>query len=309
MGMEDDLGWEYFGPDPMNSPRMQEHMDWHNDPANQNRTGNYGERFLLFHKQYIDKFDDFRVSKGLFRVSGWDPATPIPPALSHDHVLMAGRDTDYPNSVNPHCKTPTWATVTGGSDPDPLYGYTKLGQFQSLDQLGRSIDSGWHGTVHNTIGGDMSQFHSPIDPVFWRWHKWVDNVRAAWVALQSPTHVNRLDLAASFVRILFGVTNDAPGVVIGPDGKPHPVPGGPGDPLWTRLSPTARDVLIGLAVNELGAMHSNEMVGRSIQRLSADMLGAQLPQLFSLRAEPNADAGAEKETKGGGRTKPRKGRR
>lgn len=48
MGFECDLGWEYFGPDPMNSPRMQEHMDWHTNPANKNKLGNYGERFLDF---------------------------------------------------------------------------------------------------------------------------------------------------------------------------------------------------------------------------------------------------------------------
>ena len=34
MGMEDDLEWEYFGPDPVNSPRMQEQVDWHMTPEN-----------------------------------------------------------------------------------------------------------------------------------------------------------------------------------------------------------------------------------------------------------------------------------
>ena len=65
MSFEDDLGWEYFGADPMTSPRMQEHMDWHMDPQNQHRTGNYGERFLLFHEAFVDKFDAFRMTKGL----------------------------------------------------------------------------------------------------------------------------------------------------------------------------------------------------------------------------------------------------
>lgn len=292
--MEDDLGWEYFGADPMMSPRMKEHMDWHDDDDNKNRTGNYGERFLIFHKQFIDKFDVFRHSKGLFPVSAWDPATPIPAALSHDHILSAGRNTDYPNSVDPHCKTPTWATATGGTQPDPLHGYTKLSQFQSLDELGRSIDNGWHGTVHNTIGGDMSQFHSPIDPIFWRWHRWIDNVRANWQALHSPTHVSRFDRAASFVKILFGVINDAPGWVIGADGKPHPVPGGPGDPLWNQLSPASRDVLISLAVNELGAQHSNADFRQNIQQMSERMLNQNMSLLFSEQNKLNANSEIEK---------------
>ena len=276
MGFEDDLGWEYFGSDPMMSPRMTEHMDWHTDPVNRNRTGNYGERFMSFHKQFIDKFDVFRQSKGLLPVSAWDPATPIPAALSHDHILMAGRDTSNPYSVDPHCKTPTWATVNGGSDPDPNFGYTKLSQFQSLDEFGRSIDSGWHGAVHNTIGGDMSQFHSPIDPIFWRWHRWIDGIGAKWSALKSPTHIDRFNSAASLVKILFGVTNDGPGVVIGPDGVPHHVPGGPGDPAWTKLSPASRDALLSLAINELGAQHSNVEFRQNIQLMSERMLNSTI---------------------------------
>lgn len=161
MGFECDLGWEYFGAGPMNSPRMMEHMDWHNAPENQNQTGNYGERFLVFHQQFIGKFDAFRISKALLPVTGWDPSTPIPAAFSHDHVLTAARHTDNPYSVNPFCKTPTWATIVGGSDVEPLYGYTSLCQFKSLDELGRAIDNGWHGTVHNTIGGACLSFIRP----------------------------------------------------------------------------------------------------------------------------------------------------
>ena len=268
MGIEDDRGWEYFDGDPMMSAKMKEHMDWHEDPANKFRTGNYGERFLLFHKQYVDKFDDWRISKGWFRVSAWDPATPIPAALSHDHVLTAARHTDDPSSVDPHCKTPTWATLAGGADVDPVHGYTKLSQFQSLDELGFSIDAGWHGVVHNTIGGDMAEFHSPIDPIFWRWHRWIDNVRATW---QARKQFDRISQTVSLVRILFGVINDAPGVVIGPDGKPHPWPG-PGDPWWMNLSPVMRDLIVSLSVNEIGALHSDAEFRKNIQRTSVKML-------------------------------------
>ena len=282
MSMECDLGWEYFGDDPENSPRMTEHMDWHNDPFNHNKTGNYGERFLLFHKQYVDKFDAFRLTKGLFPVSGWDPTTPIPSSLSHDHVLMEGRDTDDPYSVNSGCRTPTWATIAGGADIDPIHGYTQLGQFQSLDELGRSIDAGWHGTVHNTIGGDMSMFHSPIDPIFWRWHRWVDNVRAAWVALHNIGNLARFNAAAAVIRILFGGTNDAPGLGIGPDGRPHKIPGGPGDPpVWTQLSPAVRDALVGVAVGELASLVSHADTRTGIQRLSTKLLNTHGDTAFA----------------------------
>ena len=277
MGMEDDLGWEYFGPDPVNSPRMQEHMDWHMAPENHDRTGNYGERFLLFHKQFIEKFDAFRISKQLLPVSGWDPATPIPDPLSHDHVLAAARHTNNPFAVDPHCKTPTWATVNGGNDVEPTYGYRSLCQFQSLDELGRAIDNGWHGTVHNTIGGDMASFDSPIDPIFWRWHKWIDNIRGAWVACA----IRKLKFnEATFVRILFGVVNDAPGVVIPPGGGPIPVPGGPGDPLWQRLSPAARNVGVGIALQHIADVVQDETAKRQIQELSVGLVSTHVKALL-----------------------------
>lgn len=279
MGFECDLGWEYFGPDPMTSPRMMEHMDWHNAPENLpwNKTGNYGERFLVFHQQFIGKFDVFRGTKGLLPVSGWDPSTPIPAALSHDQVITAARATNNPYSVDPFCKTPTWATVAGGSDIEPLYGYTSLCQFKSLDELGRAIDNGWHGTVHNTIGGDMSKFHSPIDPVFWRWHKWVDNIRAAWVACRFRWVVIN---EALVIKILFGGVNDAPGLGIMPGGTPVPIPGGPGDPLWTLLSPAARNVAAGLALQHIAGMVGDEGARAQIQELSAGLVTTPIKGLF-----------------------------
>jgi hypothetical protein len=254
MATEDDLGWEYFGDDPEQSPAMMEHMDWHNAPENQNRTGNYGERFLIFHRDYVAKFDQFRIGKGLLPVSGWDPATPIPADLAHPHVLMQARSTSDPYSVNPFCKTPTWATIAGGADLDPLYGYTKLGRFQSLDELGRSIDDGWHGTVH----------------------KWIDNVRRAW---ELSRHIIDFHRFAAVGRILFGIINDAPGVWIGPDGRPHPVPGGPGDP-WRDLSPAARDLLVGAALHELGQVVSQKDLRDQVSRVGTALVKASGKQLL-----------------------------
>ena len=120
MPSEDQIGWDYFDGDPEQSPKMQEHMDWHTAPENKNRTGNYGERFLVFHKQFIDKFDVYRHTLNLLPVTAWNPATEIPAYLAHEHTLMAGRNTNFPFQVDPGCQTPTWATAAGGTEPDPL---------------------------------------------------------------------------------------------------------------------------------------------------------------------------------------------
>lgn len=271
MSFEDDLGWEYFGGDPMMSPRMQEHMDWHNADENQllNKWTNYGERFLVFHKQYIDKFDAFRHTKGLIPVSGWDPSTPIPGNLDHPHVLTSARVTSNPFASNPTCKTPTWATIAGGVDPAPSYGYTSLGQFQSLDELGRAIDSGWHGTVHNTIGGDMPQFHSPIDPVFWRWHRWIDNVRATWESNRGLRIQREFAIVA---QILFGVTQGGGGVEILPGGGIiHVPPREPATTLFAQLHPATREAMLAHLIGHAGFLLANKEAGHAIQQMAAEL--------------------------------------
>src|SRR5207237_5491480 len=105
--------------------------------------------------------------------------------------------------------------------------------------------------------------HSPIDPVFWRWHKWIDSVRRAW---ELSRHIIDFRRFAAVGRILFGIINDAPGVWIGPDGTPHPVPGGPGDP-WRDLSPAARDLLLGAALHEIGQVVSQKNYGTKCREL------------------------------------------
>ncbi len=182
---EDDLGWKYFGTDLRSSARMMPHMEFHSRHENINRTGNYGERFLTFHQGFLEDYNIFRRAEGFPVVGGWDPSTRIPGSLKHDHVNGAPRLTDYPSRNNARCITPTWATEAGGSVPSPIYGHYQLGDFLSLDELGREIDpgdGGWHMTVHTTIGGDMTVMGtSPIDPVFWAWHQWIDLIRNTWV--------------------------------------------------------------------------------------------------------------------------------
>ncbi len=76
----------------------------------------------------------------------------------------------------------------------------------------------------------------------------------------------------SFVRILFGVINDAPGVVIGPNG-PQPVPGGPGDPVWRGLSAAARNELVSLAVHQLAGLIDAPELRQRLQTAVMPMIG------------------------------------
>lgn len=74
--------------------------------------------------------------------------------------------------------------------------------------------------------------------------------RGIFLARVSPV-IKVPQLMAAVNRILLGISNDAPGVYIGPDGKLHPW--GPGDPAILETDATnlsLRNVLNGLALME-----------------------------------------------------------
>lgn len=99
----------------------------------------------------------------------------------------------------------------------------------------------------------------------------VDNVTLGYVYDAVPAHVPKVPIPS--VRILFGVVNDAPGVVIGPDGKPHPVPGGPGDPVWSQLSPAVQDKVIGSAIREISGLVNDASVRTELNRVAQRLSG------------------------------------
>jgi Common central domain of tyrosinase len=280
MKAEEKLVRDYFGgegSDPMHSPRMMEHMDWHEREENKNKWGNYGERFLLFHKQYIERFDAFRISKRVLPVTSWDPSTPIPDSLSHETKLEALRDTNYPYSVDTKCKTPTWLTMTGGSERDPKYGYTALYQFRSIDELGFAIDAGWHGKVHNTIGGDMKGFHSPIDPIFWPWHRWIDEIRVTWWTWKiSHAVIGRnlgplLDLIG---RLFSGLRRSGDTAML--DEKTII------EPDFTSLLYDSRstiDALLGIIINQISYQLSDAKSSESLQQVAIKLLNSASEQI------------------------------
>jgi hypothetical protein len=95
----------------------------------------------------------------------------------------------------------------------------------------------------------------------------------------------RVDLPLSYVRILFGVINDAPGWVLGPDGKPHPV--GPGDP-WRQMSTVDRKQLVGLAMHQLAALVANKADRSQVQNVAGKLLGKSGQQLIAAKKKQRA---------------------
>jgi tyrosinase len=79
----------------------------------------------------------------------------------------------------------------------------------------------------------------------------------------------------SMVQILFGIINDAPGVFIGPDGKPHHEPGGPGDSIWQQLGVAERDRVLGSAIRQLSALTQTAEFRKDLENISVRLEGKQ----------------------------------
>ncbi len=157
------------------TPILSRHETWHHE--HHIKVSPYGAEFLNYHRSIIGELEDYLSAHGgadLVPIPFWNPAVPIPPELNHPVI---GRNS------NPNKPLPSWATVAGGSTPDPIFGHTSLLQFRSTDELGLALDAndGYHSAVHEAVRGDMFDIHtSPKDPVFWPWHAFLDNVWLTW---------------------------------------------------------------------------------------------------------------------------------
>ena len=144
-----------------------------------------GAIFFDFHVQFLDRFERWRAEFGYGPIGIWDPATPVPTGVDIDHAPRSGRYGPLPR--------PAWSTAAGGA-PRPWNfmpcdwsrgGQRALTEFPSDRRLlGCAVTETWHNTVHLTVGGDMQDPPtSPRDPLFWRWHRYVDTISRERLAL------------------------------------------------------------------------------------------------------------------------------
>jgi hypothetical protein len=154
---------------------VAEHEAWHLGPPPHGPGGTQGPGsgidFLLWHRYYIRKLEDYLGSNGVHH------HVPIPYWPSE--MQVPAEVTAGMNNTNPRVPTPTWATVQGGLTAAPLFGHTALPQFRTSDELGRAIP-GYHGSVHGTLGGIMGGFASPQAPLFYMWHGYIDHIWEEW---------------------------------------------------------------------------------------------------------------------------------
>jgi tyrosinase len=135
-------------------------------------------RFLPWHRVYLVKFEaELRLLDNTLFVPYWD--------WINDRTVPAWLDDLLPQGLSDLNGDPIDVTRSPGDDPDTpdlpaqpdLDGVNAQNQYVPFT----SALEGIHNTVHNWVGGTMSDImYSPCDPLFWMHHSFIDRVWASW---------------------------------------------------------------------------------------------------------------------------------
>jgi hypothetical protein len=182
-----------------NSTRvLQEHAAWHNEYHFRSPSYNdKGDSFLQFHKIYLAHFDTFRNVFGYPPIKAWDPGTPLPSGSDIDHdarsinsYISQGLPSwfmAHPSGNGPVERKPTPDLPCETADAPSVSWSDKtqdsLNDFEpDKELLGCALTGPYHNSRHVAVGGrgeggDMSVAdRAPRDPIFWRLHKFIDDV-------------------------------------------------------------------------------------------------------------------------------------
>ena len=80
----------------------------------------------------------------------------------------------------------------------------------------RDLEGGFHGQIHNAIGGIMAEYYSPLDPIFYLHHCNIDRIWALWQSKDFKTRLNTLEVTHPDQ---FEGLQNLDSLLIGPSGK------------------------------------------------------------------------------------------
>lgn len=215
---------------------IDDHMEWHQI------SGSRLYPFLAWHGEFLRRFNSWRVEFGYPPETAWNPGTALVGGTEYQHSprqasfdpLIAATPTYGANQI------PTYYTIAGGTDatgrprptgftgPWPAGGENSLDDYSVFNAFQNQFEFSWHGAPHCNIGtfdatgstsffvgsgpyfGSMCFASSPKDPIFWRWHGFIDllyknHCHVRGLACQSPADAatdlwmadNAADLAAN----------------------------------------------------------------------------------------------------------------
>ncbi len=167
---------------------VDEHIYWHQFVGG-GPTGNWIQ-FLAWHTHFLRRFDEWRAEFGYATVAPWYPGRRLPTGPEFDHAasLRIAYNPDDNRIPAEFTLAGSSATVSNG-----------LASFTTLDNFSNSFEGGFHGQVHCSIGssagsffatsglgfGSMCKASSPKDPMFWRWHGFIDRLYRNYCKLKA----------------------------------------------------------------------------------------------------------------------------
>jgi hypothetical protein len=194
-----------------------------------------GELFFYMHEQMLARYDAELLSNGLARVEPFGPDDwDDPIAAGHDPIEIKGFGRREPDEVLPPQAGTTlhslWDEIDGalkakrlralGGDTVPI-DRTNLGEaveatVPQLRALAEDAYRGLHNSCHVFIASlaapAQGVMTSPVaairDPVFWQWHKAIDDLNARWQEQLDPYPFD--DPPAVLVRNTLGPNADTP---------------------------------------------------------------------------------------------------
>ncbi len=198
-------------------------LQMHCDYVNYMGVGSYDihddYNFLPFHRTYIERLEDWLISKGypqFVPLPKWTGLVAPPIEFS---TAGPGGDGVSPfcgtttcGNASGTCGTPTnWSAtvsmpnylklpIVSGSSNDlcdwsftPAT-YTTNNDNSGFNGLSRKIETPWHNSGHGALGGVMGNFKSPAAAIFWLWHAAVDDKWKEWEQNCSQSNTHPVDL-------------------------------------------------------------------------------------------------------------------
>lgn len=172
---------------------LRAHTAWHekNGPGGTLGPGS-GAAFIQMHERMLEN------AEAALRLRGWGKEMVLPDWGASTDIPMEMRvpkPTRFTRAnTQPRVTMPPWLTAQGVGDAktwgkkDPSFGRSKLADFTSEDELGQAIGLYYHAEGHIAVGGTMATFNSPLDPMFWGWHKHIQNIVEQYRAIRAKTH-------------------------------------------------------------------------------------------------------------------------
>ena len=171
-----------------------EHAAWHGSHRRGPGIYHHGAMFADFHSIFLANYAAFRSTFGYPATGLYIPNLALP-ATENGYTMAHTRRF---GGVGQRMR-PLWTTRVGGppprvrgaircpSDPGAQRSASDFGGDLSL--FGCAIENEWHNPIHGNIGGADGDMASPLtapqDPIFWRWHGFVDNIFEGFKALSS----------------------------------------------------------------------------------------------------------------------------